>query len=244
MCVFSTYGTQVAKKKTRIRKGGKTMKKVNLLFLAMLLCILIAGNASAIQTTYNDDYANWPGWPQTPYPINTADQIGQYPTIASLTVNSSGGYLQSIAVSITFLRGSETLFINADYKMGESYEAWNYFAAFGTAPKFYSVDSGYEYTLVHSPIGLPIGHWRDGHPFGIEEKYLTLASGIMKDVTYAGGVLTYNFYENAILLGERYTIGMSVDCGNDVFLTPVPEPIGALLLGLGLLGLAAIRRKK
>ena len=89
------------------------MKKITALLLSALLSIMLISHAAAESVTYLDNYANWPNWPKFPYAVNPSDTIGTFPTISSLTVNSSGGYLQSIVVAITNLRGSETLFINS-----------------------------------------------------------------------------------------------------------------------------------
>jgi hypothetical protein len=218
----------------------KTVIKM-LLVVGMISCLFL-GNAQAVTYTYTDDYANWPGYPQAPYPVNPNDQIGTFPTISGAGITITNGYLESITIDLTSLRGTETLFINTSWIPGqENYDQWNYLVSAGAdlyavSPTFTPAD----YVLV-DPSG--VNHWRTGHPYTIIGSDLSLIGGITR-IT-GGTTLTYLFQPNTIAMGDKFVFGMSEDCGNDVFLTPVttPEPLSLLFLGAGLLGVVGIKRK-
>lgn len=223
------------------------MKKLmKCLLMLVALIFLFSGNASAVSYNYLDDFANWPGYPKPPYPINPNDQIGSYPTILGATITADdNGYLQSINIQISNLRGTETLFINTQWDGVSPYDSWDYLVDGG---RLYAVSPTFtpnDYILVSGST------WRVGHPYTIDPDKLTLASGLLSVAAipnFPNAVnLLYTFQDGLIQLYDantRFVIGMSGDCANDVFLTPVPEPGMLLLLGAGLVGVGIVARRK
>ena len=219
------------------------MKKLSkILALSIVGIFLLAGTAMAYSITYTDDYANWPG-----HFIDSRDVIGT-PSVGDLTiyVNDVTGYLDKIEINVTDRQTWDTLFINNDYDTS-NYEAWDYYVRSGL---LYVVDEdNYSYLNATNSGGLT-GRW--GHPSGIvDDDYLNPdTNGLLTSVKYVGTVLTYDFYSDAFLgipIGPEneasFVIGYSQWCANDVFLTPIPEPMTILLLVFGLLGLGLARRK-
>ena len=98
----------------------------------------------------------------------------------------------------------------------------------------------YTYKFATAPY-LPLnGRW--GHPAGIETGDLDPIGGLTGVVwNENANTLTYSFENAGITLYDNFQIGYSEWCANDVILTP--EPSVLLLLGLGLVGVAALRRK-
>jgi hypothetical protein len=233
-----------------LTKGGFTMKKILVAFLflgAFFLVTLTSAHANII-TTYADNYANWPG--QITGDINSPlykpnDEYG-VPEIKSLTLTTDDdGYLLGISLNMKHWELDDALFINTG---NSTWDSWDYYV-YGTnykTGKFSSVASDYTYSYAT--------HGRTGH-----------ANGIATGLTPAIGLISYNWtgrtivnghevwdvngyhdliytFDGTIQLEKGFTIGYSPECANDVFL--VPEPSQMLLLGMALVGLAGVGRRK
>jgi hypothetical protein len=219
------------------------MKKLFLVSLFLMIAtVSMIGIASAnIIYTYNDDTIYWPGHPYTgivsppQYPDwNNLDNYGS-PLVSGLAIETSDtGYLLSIKIFETDRVLYDSLFINLDSsKDSKGYEGWDlYVSSDWNRTQMYNVDEN-NYTYLYAQIG------RIGHPSGIATG-LTPLNGELFSLIYDGSVLTYTF-NGDILLGNDFAVGYSMACANDVILTP--EPSILLLLGSGLLGLIATRRK-
>lgn len=229
------------------------MKHVMRITLCLIgLAFFLTAPASADTFIYADDYANWPGYPQPPYPINPSDTIGSFPTVSGAIINTdSSNYLMSVDIQLTNLRGTETLFINTKWDGVSAYDAWDYFVGpLSTGGTFYSVANAFtpaDYILVKDSAGGGSDDWRVGHPFSIGNN-ISPQGGFLTGISFNGTNLIYTFAPGTIELldanSPRFVIGLSEDCGNDVFLTPVPEPTSMLLLGFGLIGFGIAARKR
>jgi hypothetical protein len=219
------------------------MKEISKILAISIVFVFMATSFAMADIIYYPDVTkDWPG-----YETSVGDALGT-PKISGMTLTIEGDYLQSIAIDMTGRQVYDSLYINAGMQAGESYEAWDWYAKDTTLADdgaiFYSVAATYTYAYddIHRP----------GHPVAITDG-ITEKSGLLQSVIWSitnpadsgpvddVGVLTYLFAGDGIFLGDKYVIGYTPWCANDVILTP--EPLTILLLGFGLLGLGLARRK-
>lgn len=212
------------------------MKKV---FLALLMSLfLFSGSAMAYSITYMDNTINWPG-----YNVDPREYIGS-PQVEKMNIyiDDLSNDLEKVEIYLTNRLVWDALFINQGLTPGP-YNAWDFYVEDttmdnNTGANLYLVDTDYQYIL--APY-IPGWNTRAGHPAGIQHNYLIEANSYLASVIYENNILTYTF-NTGITLGEQFYIGYSQWCANDPILTP--EPSALIMLGLGLLGVVAIRRRR
>jgi len=224
------------------------MKKIfNCLIFALCGVFLLIGSANAATYTFDDVYKNWPGQ-NYPAALANVDEHGN-PKIDQMIVTTDGNNnLQSVVLSMKDRLVFDSLFINTGGDNG-TWESWDYYVRDtnlnDTGAALYGVAPNYQYTYA------TVLNERYGHANGIDSNYLSpdnagLLSGVQwfndgNSETFDPLIYTFNA---GIVLGEGWSIGYTPYCANDVFLAPVPEPATMALLGIGLLGLAGISRRK
>jgi hypothetical protein len=209
------------------------MLRVQKIIIMLALLVLVPSVAVAASYTYSDIYKNWIGWGGNP-----EDNISN-PLVGDMTITINGGYLSSIALQVESRLIWDTLFINTDWNgYLADYQSWNFYVIDGFVEnnnaELYRVDKDYSYLTVSNP------DYRVGHPSAIQTGLLGPGTATVRE-TYDGTTLLYEFTN--VPITDRFVVGYSQFCANDVFLTPVPEPSTILLLGLGFAGFAWLRRR-
>jgi len=216
------------------------MKKyLKVVGLTVAMLFIVTGSAMAYSVTFPDTTDSWPGYIQAGY-----DHMG-HPDIYSMkvTINDSTNNLESVVINLNNRIVPDSLFINTGGD-GLSYQAWDYFvhdttSANNSGATLYTVAADYTYQITTYP-------YRPDSPVGFASGITPDLSGLLIGVVGTGPItntmLTYSF-NPGIVMGADWDIGYTEFCANDVILGGVPEPSIIILLGLGLIGLAGVRRR-
>ena len=233
--------------------------------IAIIVCTLFfTAQAGATTYTFEDNWIDWPGYNSN---HSNDDDYGT-PQIDSMSVTlNDDGILQKVDIALkgnTQWQEFNSLFINS-YSIeskNDQWDDWDYFAHDGGSTNYekenihgkipddgiFSVKKdGYRYTKTKNK-----GDVRRKTPNGIDDRDLSLLGNNSDDgwKRTSSYLLSYSFAGIDGLdidLSDGFFIAFAPYCANDVIgggMNPVPEPTTMALLGIGLIGLARIGRKK